>query len=386
MGLYPREKDAVNLRQRLAALQRQMASVQGSPVPEGLQRQLQVLQRQLHEMEALPVATGSPLPGVFNPVPPDVPLEGFELEVWQTFLNYHRALLIQAGRVNKDQWLALADHAADLTGAFYGVPPLPPPPPIEEAPDTVEQPYSRDGRAQDWVLAIPDAPDNSAIQPYARNGFNKTWMRAVSPPEGVPNGLYAWNTTGGGYWESTVNRPLSGVGPWGFNATSGLWETVQPLNGVTNGSNAAPGIVGQVIDSQSTGTTTYPIGNTSTTTPFNTCISITLTPGDWELSASIRWATNLSAAAPGPAYCQAVLSTTPDGGPPSSGIINPDVWLISNPLNENIVGASATFVPRRINISANQTWYLNMSCFYPPTAPANTLYAGFGFMHARRMR
>lgn len=104
----------------------------------------------------------------------------------------------------------------------------------------------------------------------------------VSPAVPVVGDALVWDGT---VWAPT---PVGGGGP---------------VLGITDGSNAAPGYVGEQLNADATNNA-IPQG-----TP-TTLVSLNLTPGDWLVSAGISWAGN----APGGYGVSAWLSNSNGGG------------------------------------------------------------------------
>jgi hypothetical protein len=118
------------------------------------------------------------------------------------------------------------------------------------------------------------------------------------------------------------------------------------VKGITDGSSATAGYVGEYVESVQTS------GETTVTNQYKDLTSLVLTPGDWDLVMSAQ-ADNASAAG---IYGIIGISTT--SGNSSSGLTIGD-----NAFETNIVqGASSTSIGglsvfRRINITTSTTYY-----------------------------
>lgn len=191
----------------------------------------------------------------------------------------------------------------------------------------------------------------------------------------------------GTQWVVTVNTPEGGaagpagppgadgaVGPAGPAGPAPTPPFNGPIIGVTDGSNAAPGQVGEYLVSQQT----FGIGASGGITAV---VSLSLTPGDWDVSgnAAFSWvsgniATNILASV-GIHTTSAVM--------PSGVFLGADgsaqLWMTGQNSNE-----APTIVagPKRYNVTAATTVYLNVQSFW---AGADSLNVG-GTIRARRVR
>lgn len=223
----------MNAQQQIDTLRREISQLQqgGTVLPEAIQRQLQALQNQLqqvppvrplHLVTPADVASSTPL----------VALTPEEAAVWQSFLDFHAALLSYSGGVNRQQWLHLVDVAADMTSSVASESA-----PVTEAPGGVMQPWVRNGEAGTWVLLSTVAPPT------------------VNPPGGANN--YA------------------------------------PLMGRTTGTTPAAGQIGEVVQaSTASGTTiSIPVQNSPTPT-YTALVNMALSPGDWDVEGYVTWRTS----------------------------------------------------------------------------------------------
>ena len=144
---------------------------------------------------------------------------------------------------------------------------------------------------------------------------------------------------------------------------TGITSPVGPLvlTGVTDGSNAASGVVGEYIDS-------YVSSVTVNTTATN-LTSITLTAGDWDIYGNAQ----INGGTVGASNMTMGISTTTASFSGTN--------LAKSAANSSVVSATATggaVVRFRLNITSTTTYYLNAS--------VNVANAGYGYICARRMR
>jgi len=118
-------------------------------------------------------------------------------------------------------------------------------------------------------------------------------------------------------------------------------------NGITDGSSASVGMIGEVISSTVAPATT----GLTTNTPAN-ITSITLTPGDWDVSASyVVTGTGTTAFT----FCQAGLSTT-SATLPANNLTN--VRNSSSFVPTGAIYAAAEVPMQRMSVSVATTVYL----------------------------
>ena len=133
--------------------------------------------------------------------------------------------------------------------------------------------------------------------------------------------------------------------------------------GVSNGSSAATGQIGEFIESA-----VGPISVTTATAPSTNMTSITLTAGDWELTAVVQYY-----GAGGSASVAMNLSTT--SGSSSGTLAVNQIWAAGNSSN----GTGMANIPKyRQNITSTTTYYLNAWL-----SSTNNCY---GYLCARRVR
>jgi hypothetical protein len=144
------------------------------------------------------------------------------------------------------------------------------------------------------------------------------------------------------------------------------------VKGTTTNDSAATGYVGEYIESKSAAANNFPTsGNVGDAT------SISLTPGDWDVSV-------LTAAIPGPSttftYHNCGTSTT--SGNSGTGLNQGENWsgtLANTTTNSSMIGCA---VPSfRVSLSATTTYYLKVQAAYTGSSPT------YGYrISARRVR
>jgi hypothetical protein len=145
-----------------------------------------------------------------------------------------------------------------------------------------------------------------------------------------------------------------------------------PTVGVTDGSTAAAGKVGEVIESK----VAYAAGVALTTGVATNVTSIVLTAGDWEISGQISFGGTSITVASG-TYSWGGVSTTSatfpaDGTESGAGV---------PPMTATSSYWGICYAPKRVTVSASTTCYLVAFTQFT----AGTVKA-YGFIHARRVR
>lgn len=170
-----------------------------------------------------------------------------------------------------------------------------------------------------------------------------------------------------------INTTIAGSTYIGISGTNSAWIGY-PVNqglGVTDGSNAAAGYIGEVISS------TVAIGSaiSMTTATGISIASIALTPGDWMVNGNIGY---IAAAGTLPTVLTASISATNNtqATSPNGGAFN-QLSLAFTSGSTNVL----TLTPTRLNISASATYYLVGTA----TFTVSTL-TGYGSITARRFR
>jgi len=139
-------------------------------------------------------------------------------------------------------------------------------------------------------------------------------------------------------------------------------STGTSIVGVTNGTNAATGVVGEFIDSQS--------GAVSVSTTGTAITSITLTAGDWDITGSAVYY-----GASGSTGIYAAINTTSGAATTGSLGQNYNTAFVSTGSGFG----QASFPRIRANITTTTTYYLNAQLI----TTTNNCY---GYISARRMR
>lgn len=196
------------------------------------------------------------------------------------------------------------------------------------------------------MINFPDNPSNNQVF----TSGNQTWVYDGTKwlAMGVAGGIYL---------------PLSG------GILTGPLTPAGGIVGVTDGSSAAPGVIGEVI-------TAKPSAIVPLTSTVVTQIAVlNLTPGDWDVRATV----NVSASA-------AVLSSiaTNFGVASGAGVSNPPfngaVGSIGGP---SFTSAYMILPPVQLSFNVTTPIYLNaQGTFASGTAQANTV----SWIQARRMR
>ena len=179
------------------------------------------------------------------------------------------------------------------------------------------------------------------------------------------------------YVTISTSQAITGAKSFSSPVTAGTISSTfsgNILAGVQNGTAALPGQVGEVIESKISTLT-----NAAATNTYLALTSITLTPGDWLISASAS-DTPFSLASPTPqGIIQAVISTTPAS---SAGATRGYDWVYQEHNTGEIAGMSLLVIPaKRVNISSTTVFYLNVSNAYVSGTPQ-----WVGSITATRMR
>ena len=184
-----------------------------------------------------------------------------------------------------------------------------------------------------------------------------TYSRIHTGTEVVDRNLLAIKTVTDGL--NNDKLPYSG-------ATTNLNLGTFGIVGVTDGSNAAAGNIGEYLESVVTGITSW-VTNTG-----KNLTSLTLTPGDWDLSGSLGFNT---ASITGTGTL-AQISTT------SAGFDTSHEGQVELPTVPTTAGAVRLTLPtRRILISTNTTIFLVGRIIFSAGTPTAE-----GYLRARRMR
>jgi len=340
-------------KEEIVRLQQQVLDLQLDVGDDTLGIELRRLQNYLYDLWEHPP---SPMPRdiIQDPVPPGLPLTPQEFATYVTFTHYHASMLQYAGPVNRQQWDKLVDTAADMTIAAYK------------------------GGGMPIITYVPEAPTAASPQPYARNGNTGTWVPTIAGAAGA--GILAYNGTSQTWVPTTPSPPTSG-GNYVYNGTSGLWvdgaTLYAPLTnsgannyattaGVTNGSNATAGQVGEYMTASS--------GNVSVAaTGWTAIISLSLTAGDWSV-----WGSGEVAAPLPTTFTFLYLGVNNSVASPANPIALESIGVQSGNLTAY---TTISVVPNRFNVTTSTTVYLVSSAGFS----GGTLNV-VGTLVARRMR
>ena len=172
---------------------------------------------------------------------------------------------------------------------------------------------------------------------------------------------------------TAINSAISSLTYFEAEAINGAWVIASANQnlGITDGSSAASGYIGEVISS------TVAIGSavSLTTATAKTITSITLSPGDWMVSGNIGF---IAAAGTLPTLLTASISSTNNtqATSPNGGAFN-QLGLAFTAASTNVL----PLAPTRINITTQTTYYLVGTA----TFTVSTLTA-YGSITARRFR
>ena len=213
--------------------------------------------------------------------------------------------------------------------------------------------------AGSWYAAHGSAQVNVGASPPATPGANALWWDSIGGQ------LYVWYNDGNSTQWVVANNTQVQAGVASFNARQGA-VTLTPNDvraasvGVTDGSNAAAGQIGEYLTATGGGQ------GLTTVTPANTA-SLTLQPGDWEVWGFVGY--NMSVAA---SVLAVAINTSVALG----------TYYNSLSVNSNIfTSQQLAAMPQRISISAATTIYMiGYASFASGTVTAT------GTIFARRVR
>jgi hypothetical protein len=298
--------EVINIGDRFKELEEQIRELQlRGPTTPGLQDQILRLQTQLYELRR---RGWMPRPRMLTVAPSAAPpsnLTPSELVIWETFADFHAALLAYAGEENRQAWLQLLDVAADMNNALYG----------------------------------------------------------------------------GGGGGGTGTAPTTGV----YGLTGSVFVPVVPLTGVTNGSNAPAGDVGEVITAGPIGGVTMPIYEKTTNAllaPWDVITSVPLSAGDWNVTGIAQIQGPLSPPQQDSFYTHALFNTGTTASSPMASMANGWVYSIQPPISD----VSLTLGVARFNLTVATTVYLIGSLQDVAGNDVGKNGTGAGYIIARRMR
>lgn len=250
------------------------------------------------------------------------------------------------------------------------------------------------------MAAVPFPLNPNIGQVYTYNGLRYIWdgrKWVFGPAVGggasqMPTGpgLWAWNGTLQ-QWVAVAGGDMAAfpttAGNWVWNGTSQLWVplTSSLLRGVTDGSNAGPGMVGEVIFNRNATETQIPIraagqiGGPINLNNWTTICQLTLTPGDWDVDGDFSF--DATGGTTQPMYGNIHINIAPTGTNPAwpSGQFYGD---LGTPASLN-----SSLSTQRQNVTVNTTLYLCASVgdVGNQSDVGKMCYVG-GTIYARRMR
>lgn len=208
-------------------------------------------------------------------------------------------------------------------------------------------------------------------------------------PQGIPGpagtqGLKGDKGDAGVAGTAGPQGPVGPVGPTAVSANAGnlaklgtdnliLVPNTGPIKGVIDGSDAAAGMVGEVIANSSIG------GIALTTAAAMNVASVTLTPGDWNVGGVVVF----TPANTGPNSVIAALSQTAATLPSDNDVatgrgIMQQIWASSMPSNKTQTTPTSLM---RVNTSTSKTVYLVAMAVF-----GGGIVSVTGYISARRVR
>jgi hypothetical protein len=146
-------------------------------------------------------------------------------------------------------------------------------------------------------------------------------------------------------------------------------RSVKPKRGVTDGSDATAGFVGEYTSS-----TTATYANCAATTQYGNVVSMSLTAGDWDLTGQIQF--TLNGATANADFIVAV--STFSGNTTTDHVAGKNFLNVATPTAANNSGGN---VSHRLNLTSTQTVYLKGRAGYSAGTPQM-----LGTLFARRVR
>jgi hypothetical protein len=195
---------------------------------------------------------------------------------------------------------------------------------------------------------------------YVNDGTSSQWVIAVNQSLG---GVYL--PMSGGTLTGPLTLAADPVNP--LDAATKRYADTAPTLGVTNGSDAAAGQIGEVISS-----VVASPGVTLTTSVVANVTSISLTPGDWDVQGEIRLDVSVSAT-----VCTAGISNVSATVPAQS------IGATRSILSASLSAGAQIFALRtcRVSLAAAATYYLIASATFPSGTATSS-----GVIWARRAR
>lgn len=205
---------------------------------------------------------------------------------------------------------------------------------------------------------------------------DKARWSGTGQPSGIPDAPFDGIIYGrqNGVWVPVSGAPPAAAGQWVWDGASQSW--VLANQGVTDGSDAAPGEIGEVV---AAAPATWPPVQTSLYPAFNwvSVISADFSPGDWDVSGEAYW--SIASPMQQIIVAQAYLGTSTS----EADFLGYGAYQVLQP---NFATASGTFGTHRFNIVAPATLYVLLSLVAFNAADATIYAAGAGYIYGRRMR
>jgi hypothetical protein len=219
-----------------------------------------------------------------------------------------------------------------------------------------------DGNTVQWVIVVNTANFPSitiGATPPVNPAIGSLWWDSVGGQ------MYIWFNDGNtSQWVAATNQIGGGYLP----LTGGVMTGPVALMGVTDGSDAAPGQIGEVISSVVT--TGVPL---TSGTGIN-LTSISLTPGDWDVSGDV-W---IVVGTGGAAIVTGAISSV-SGAFPVMGINGGRTQICAaiSASSSNLLSVNTV----RVSVTATTPYYLIVLCTFPSGTTTAT-----GYIWARRAR
>ncbi len=225
-----------------------------------------------------------------------------------------------------------------------------------------------------WVQLAAGGSGTVNVGDENQLGYYATTGTAISALSNADNAVLLSNAAGLPVWTAAIASGLlistSGSVPqWSTSLPVGINLPQPNIIGVTNGSNAAAGSVGEYISSEILSGSAISL---TTNTPMNVT-SIALTAGDWDISSNVAY---IGGSGVQILYTQSAINTISDTFP------DPAFTTVSQPNGPAAsTNAGDCISTQRLNISSPVTVYLLADAQFS----VSTL-AACGFIGARRVR
>lgn len=193
------------------------------------------------------------------------------------------------------------------------------------------------------------------------------------------SGTWAWN---GGTQQWTV-LPSGTSQVYGWDGTTQTWVPVTGGGGtgmgVTDGSVAAPGQIGELV--AVLGTQHIPVPLSSGTITYVNLVTTSLTAGDWDISGWVQWVPAAAGSTAPYVVGGALYSTTSAS---NAGLLPETTSYL--PMQANSENASMPIATQNLNITAITPLYLLGYILSPIPGDTSLIAQAWGRLYARRMR